>query len=129
MTLKITMNVTLPPVLQTLLTGFTLSIKNSLGVTITGPTDANLKNVEVAVDPNNVATGSPVTGGLVTSAFPTTAGTAAIVGNTDGVGTQNAQYQFTFTPTLPIPAEGVLTMTVPSGITVPGSVSLTSVCN
>ena len=34
-----------------------------------------------------------------------------------------------FVPSLPIPSEGVLTLTVPSGITVPSSVNLQFVCS
>ena len=44
--------------------------------------------------------------------------------NTDGVGTENAQYQFTFVPGLPIPIEGVMVITVPAGITYPNGLTL-----
>ena len=64
--------ITMMPVVTTLNTGFTFEILNSAGVVITGPTDANLKAVELAVDPLNPSTGTPFTGALTTSTFPTT---------------------------------------------------------
>mmetsp|Transcript_9956 Transcript_9956/g.12429 ORF Transcript_9956/g.12429 Transcript_9956/m.12429 type:complete len:145 (+) Transcript_9956:988-1422(+) len=118
------------PVNSSLLAGFTLKIENSQGITITSITDTNFADVEVAVDTANPTTGSPVIGGLTTSSFPTSqTGTATITGNTDGVGTENAQYQFEFRPALPIPGEGVLSIVVPSGIVIPSASSLTVTCS
>ena len=129
--LVITIPIEMMPVVTTLNTGFTLEIDNSAGAVITGISDANLKAVEVATDPADPTTGTPFTGSLTTTTYPTTtAGSSMkIVGNTDGVGTKNAQYQFNLKTTLPLPQETVVEITVPSGVVVPSASSLTTVCN
>ena len=45
------------------------------------------------------------------------------------MGTVNAQYEFSYTTTLPLPQETVVEITVPAGVVVPSVSSLTNVCN
>jgi len=117
------------------LDGFDLVIYNSLGLAVAGIGDANLSIIEEAVDPTDKTTGliGPVAlGGFSTTTFPTRSdGKASIVGNTDGVSTANASYQMEFITTLPIPSEGMMVLTVPSGVTVPNASasSITMSCN
>jgi len=133
--LRIALPITYPTVNTSVLDGFDLRILNSLGVAITGIGDANLAIIEEAVDPTDETTGliGPLAlGGFSTTTFPSRIdGKASIVGNTDGVSTANASYQMEFINSLPIPAEGIMVLTVPSGVTVPNASasSITMTCN
>ncbi len=133
--LKVQVPITYPTVNTSVLEGFTLNIYNSEGNAISGIGDVALKIIETAVDPTDVVTnlvGPIAIGGFSTTQFPTqTNGQASIIGNTDGVSTQNAQYQMEFTTTLPIPSEGIMVMTVPSGVAVPNASasSISMICN
>jgi len=82
---------------------------------------SQLKSIETATDPSNPTTGSPVLGGVTTSTSPTISnGSSSIIVGTDGVGKSGGSYQFQFTPSLPIPSEGAFTISIPSGISLPG---------
>ena len=45
--------------------------------------------------------------------------TTAQITSSDSLGAEDATYRFTVSPTLAIPTEGVMVLTVPSGVTVP----------
>lgn len=45
------------------------------------------------------------------------------------MGTENAQYEISFIPQLDIPAEGVMTITIPTGISAPSANNLSVKCN
>jgi len=106
----ITIPIKNPPLVQEIEDDWEFYIKTETATDGTDyPTDLN--DVEESIQP-------PTTGLTTTTIKSTTGISGSITGSLDGIGVSGATYQFSFKTTNPIPVEGIMVLTVPSGVTV-----------
>ena len=117
----ITVEIDNPMLVTTLLADWAFEIKTERGV-------ASSSGVEGTDFPTDYARydyaiAAPISTGLTVSTILTTTSgtTAAISAGGDGLGAEDITYQFTVANTNAVPADGVMILTVPDGVTVPSN--------
>ena len=109
-----------PTLITDVVKDWAMIVKTEVG-SLSASYPAALNNVEVAV--------APTTGLITTAVYESTTAISKIMNGLDGIGVRDATYEFEIRNLNPIPAEGVLVLNIPTGITIPDIAKLTLACD